>query len=246
MGRKKRMTETAWLTCADPAPMLEFLRERASDRKLRLFTVACCFRIWVQFTDSRSCNAIEVAERYADELATVEERIAAEKSAKAGWHCRMTKHPFSGFPHYAALCTVLPRALDRAGQCADAVATMVAFAAYEAYRASLPVPNPPYNDTARETITTSRGSEASTQATFLRDLFGNPFRPIALNPAWVTSEVRAMAQVIYDEKKFEDLPVLADALEDAGCTSADVLAHLRSPGPHVRGCWALDLILGKE
>ena len=80
----------------------------------------------------------------------------------------------------------------------------------------------------------------------LRCLFGNPFRPVPVIPsAWRTPTVLGMARAIYTERRFEDLPILADALEDAGCTDAALLDHCRGPGPHVRGCWVVDLLLGK-
>ena len=80
----------------------------------------------------------------------------------------------------------------------------------------------------------------------LRDVFGNPFRRVAVDPRWLTSDVVALATGIYAEKAFDRLPILADALQDAGCDNADVLDHCRGPGPHVRGCWAVDLLLGKS
>ncbi|HEX4606650.1 MAG TPA: hypothetical protein VH092_00435 [Urbifossiella sp.] len=83
-------------------------------------------------------------------------------------------------------------------------------------------------------------------APFLRDVFGNPFRPVAFNPAWRTSNVLALAEGIYQERAFGRMPVLADALEDAGCVNEDILSHCRSDGPHVRGCWVVDLLLGKD
>jgi hypothetical protein len=89
------------------------------------------------------------------------------------------------------------------------------------------------------------------QADLLRDLFGPaPFRPLPrLNPAWLAWEggtVRKLAAAIYEDRTFDRLPVLADALEEPGCDAAELLAHLRGPGPHVRGCWALDLLLGRS
>ncbi|MBL8795193.1 MAG: hypothetical protein JNM56_14910 [Planctomycetia bacterium] len=84
------------------------------------------------------------------------------------------------------------------------------------------------------------------QALLFRDLFGNPFRPVTVNPAWLTSAVVSLAQAIYDERAFDRLPILADALEDAGCDHADILNHCRQPGEHVRGCWVVDLLLAKE
>ena len=90
-------------------------------------------------------------------------------------------------------------------------------------------------------------------ARLVRDIFGNPFRPVPLNPAWRTPTVTAVATAAYEERHLpagtlapERLAVLADALEDVGCDSADILSHLRGSGPHVRGCWVVDLLLGKE
>jgi hypothetical protein len=84
-----------------------------------------------------------------------------------------------------------------------------------------------------------------TDAPVLRDLFGNPFRPIVLDPGWLTAYVRTLAQSIYEERTYGHMPILADALQDAGCDNADILDHCRQPGEHVRGCWVLDLILGR-
>jgi hypothetical protein len=69
---------------------------------------------------------------------------------------------------------------------------------------------------------------------------------VALDPSWLTPAVASIARRAYEERDFEALPVLADALEDAGCTSEGLLAHCRAGGEHVRGCWAVDLLLGKE
>jgi hypothetical protein len=90
--------------------------------------------------------------------------------------------------------------------------------------------------------------EAFAQVPLLRDIFGNPFQPPTLAPAWLAwnnATIPRLAQEIYDSRAFERLPILADALEEAGCTNADILNHCRQPGPHARGCWVVDLILGK-
>src|SRR5262249_39641951 len=91
------------------------------------------------------------------------------------------------------------------------------------------------------------------QAALLRDLFGNPFRPVTLDPGWQTPQVVALAQDAYDNRTLPAgmldaarLAVLADALEEAGCTDAGIVGHLRGPGPHYRGCWVVDMLLGKE
>ena len=84
------------------------------------------------------------------------------------------------------------------------------------------------------------------QARILRDIFGNPFRPVVFSPSWRTSTAVALASQMYESRDFSAMPILADALQDAGCDSADVLDHCRGPGPHVRGCWVVDLVLEKE
>jgi len=92
-------------------------------------------------------------------------------------------------------------------------------------------------------------AEWTAQAALLRDIFGNPFCPIAIAPAWLTWRgglLVVMAQKMYDSPDFSNMPILADALEEAGCAGADILAHLRGPGPHARGCWVVDLLLGKD
>jgi hypothetical protein len=98
-------------------------------------------------------------------------------------------------------------------------------------------------------VSTIRREEGLALTTILRHLFGNPFRPASIDPTvltWNGGTVPKLAQAIYDQRRFTDLPILADALEEAGCTDADILAHCRSEGPHVRGCWVVDLVLGKE
>jgi hypothetical protein len=80
----------------------------------------------------------------------------------------------------------------------------------------------------------------------VKDIFGNPFRPVAFEPAWRTSNTIGLAERMYDSRDFATMPILADALEDAGCDHPDVLAHCRGGGPHVRGCWVVDLVLGKS
>jgi hypothetical protein len=97
-------------------------------------------------------------------------------------------------------------------------------------------------------VSTIRNNERQRHVQVIRELFGNPFRPASVAPrclSWNDGTVPRIAQSIYAERAFERMPVLADALEDAGCDDADILAHCREPGPHVRGCWVVDLLLGK-
>jgi hypothetical protein len=135
--------------------------------------------------------------------------------------------------------------------CAEAASGEGAFAAAEfaAGNAAWAVADhtiPDDEDDSGPTHARIRSAEQVVQATLLRDIFGNPFRPAALDPAWRTETVLALARGIYEERAFDRMPILADALQDAGCTDEDVLSHCRGPGPHARGCWVVDLVLGKE
>jgi hypothetical protein len=226
------MTEAEWVVCTDPQPMLEFLRGKASDRKLRLFAVACCRRIWHLLDDPGDRDAVAVAERFADGWASEAVRAEAETGATAyGWFWEYYEDPRLGELSEAALAAakaawsvIVPDGVFLSG---EDTSDLVAEASSHHLR---------------------RGEKAS-HCRLLRDIFGLlPFRPVTIDPAWLRwnhSTVSAVARRIYEERAFPDLPILADALEDAGCTDADLLGHCRSPGPHVRGCWAVDLLLGK-
>jgi hypothetical protein len=100
-------------------------------------------------------------------------------------------------------------------------------------------------DKDRRTADRAMNAEKATQARLLRDIFGNPVRPVTLSPSWRTATVVSLAQQMYDARDFSAMPILADALQDAGCDTDDILDHCRRPGEHVRGCWAVDLVLGK-
>jgi hypothetical protein len=215
-----RMTEVEWLTCTDPQLMLEFLRSKASDRKLRLFACACCRRQWHELDDPRSRAAVESAERFADgELS--KSRCKADRTAALAISKR-EDFGYDAHTYAAAACGSFP---VRADLIADLVAGWP-------------------GDEASEQ------KEKVNQAAILRDFFGPlSFRLVVLAPAWLRwnhGTVPAIARRIYDGRAFHDLPILADALEDAGCTGADILTHCRQPGEHVRGCWVVDLILGKS
>jgi hypothetical protein len=89
-------------------------------------------------------------------------------------------------------------------------------------------------------------TEQEASCRLVRDVVGNPFRTVTLDPVWLTSTVVALATQMYESRDFTAMPILADALEDAGCDSEDVLTHCRGPGPHFRGCWAVDAVLAKK
>jgi hypothetical protein len=222
------MTEAEWQECRDPRPILEFLRGKASERKLRLFAVACCRRVWHLLVDERSREAVEVAERFADGGATDQELEAAKHNA---WEFSL--HIVHEDERFFDLDQTV---LDAADAPAWAAEWSVDHGS-DYGRCPL-----------RVIVATQRAlgtAEGNAQADLVRCVFGNPFRPVSLDPAWRTPAVLHLAQAIYD-RAFDQLPILADALEEAGCTSRDVLDHCRGPGPHVRGCWAVDLLLGKS
>ena len=166
--------EATWRGATDPRPMLEFLRGRASRRKLRLFACGCCRHLWHLLPEAGSRQAVEA-----------EAAAAVDAARYAAWALNLT----------------------------------------------------------------GSAEERRRQCDLLRDLVGNPFRPATIQAAWLAwggGLVAAIARGIDEERRFTELPVLADALEEAGCTDPDLLAHCRSGGEHAHGCWALDLILGRE
>jgi hypothetical protein len=219
------MTEQEWLACTDPEPMFAFLRNRRNYRKFRLFAVACCRRIWPLLTKGRSRQAVEVAERYADDLADPEEleKVFEAASGEDGASDNATEAAA-----YAATWD------DE--QAAEQAAIYTAYAVDEAG------PGPLHSARWGTTGTAERAA----QGELLRCVFGNPFRPLRSNPSWVTPAVSGLAVRIYQKKAFDLLPVLADALEEAGCDNAEVLNHCRSKQSHARGCWTVDLLLAKD
>ena len=251
------MTEAGWLACTDTLAMLELLRDRDPElrpescnccctrclrrggfcpayRKLRLFAWACCLRVMHLLPDPVCHLALAAAEQHADGALGEEEfiRVAAEFDTKRRRRFPRPNGPAADDYAWNALyCTVHRRwrscyddtpATDRWG--------MAATVAYDAARAQ-------------------EAEDARGQAVLLREVFANPFRAAPPPPPavllWEGGTVPKLAHAIYEERAFDRLPVLADALEEAGCPDEAVLSHCRRPDEHVRGCWALDLLLGK-
>jgi hypothetical protein len=210
--------------------MLAFLKREKrgpGSRKLRLFACTCCRRIWPKLKGNR--RAILAAEQFVDRLVTAKELAAFEPSVTgtnyAATAVRQACGPTARFLYSGAYLTSL-----YAGS-----------AAAQGKGQILNVSQEP-----------ARRREEAFQAQLLRDIVGNPFRPVIIDPAWLTRTVVALAKKAYEKRlsssgelESERLAILADALEDAGCTDARLLEHLRGPGPHVRGCWAVDLLLGQ-
>jgi hypothetical protein len=233
------MTEAEWLKSTNPREMLAFLRDQVSDRKLRLFACACCRRIWHLLVDERSRSAVEVAEGYADGLQS--RRALASAVQRARRRAESVDNLGDDAASYAA-CWAGTFSPDAILECAWAAADAAAFFA-SAKAAGVGEDALSYYTGLDAGV---QVAEPAAQARLLRDIIGNPFRPVAIDPAWLTPQVVAVARAVYKGRQWDELAVLADALQEAGCSSADLLAHLRSGGEHVRGCWALDLILGRE
>jgi hypothetical protein len=210
--------------------MLRHLGSAASDRKVRLFQVACCRRNW-DLLPTDACRAgVLVAECYADGATGDRQRHAAVRAVHAG----------PGSPDLAR---------RRAGSAvvianSKTVRTKSVFlglagAVGEAARVNRGVgAEDPYQEAVR--------AERAAEADLVRDIFGNPFRPVTADPRWLTSTVVQLAAGAYADRAFDRLPILADALQDVGCDTDDVLAHCRDPrATHVRGCWVVDLLMGK-
>ncbi len=213
------MTEAEWLACSDPRPLIGFLRHRLSHRKGRLFAAACCRLVSHLFSDDRSILAVAVAERYADGLASDDERAGAWAGIDEGTSLSDRLRDSSWWADSAAESAVMgsyPRGSWYKG--AALVSREVVMAAPETLPAQLAI---------------------------FRCIFGNPFHPVTPDPSWLTPTVVGLATAIYEERAFHNLPILADALEEAGCSDAGVLGHCRGGGEHVRGCWAVDMCLGK-
>jgi hypothetical protein len=204
---EKTMTEEQWLSYTHPMPMLDFLRGKASGRKVRLFACGCCRHVWDHLNDDIR-DAVEVTERLADGLAELSElgQIGLwEVLIIAMRHSFIVRSPWDGGRELA---------LRTSG------------------------------------LGVSRRKERQFQAALLRCIYGNPFGPSPIIDSswlsWNEGTIPGLAQAIYEDRAFDRLPILADALEEAGCTDPDILGHCRGQGEHVRGCWVVDLILGKQ
>ncbi len=241
------MTETEWLACKDPQKMLFFLqgKGRVSDRTVRLLFVASCYRIWDLLPHECSKQAVLTVERYVDELASGDELRSAYLHAHA---------PCVDFEEE------MWRAADEGIQLIDGPSPGTEEAIEAAIQNEI-LASKRWNAALLPTVAAESNPAVSCYyslhnyadecvlgdwACYLRDIFGNPFHSIAFIPNWLTPQVVALAQAIYDDRAFDSLPILADALEEAGCTNTDILNHCHQGGRHVRGCWVVDLILGKQ
>jgi hypothetical protein len=231
------MTASEWFASASPLAMLDFLSGNLSDRKKWLWAAACCRTAWNYTTNwpKRVREAVDATEQWADREGDVAPaplglRVGVRDLwRESGWHYEATAHP-NALALYAAHSAMIRVVGRKTGY--------------------LAINFPAYWDSLEDDRRLPRWrGERARQCALLRDICGDPFRPVPpIDPAWLTwndATVANIARSAYDERAFECLPVLADALLDAGCDNADLLTHCREPGQHVRGCWVVDLLLGK-
>lgn len=215
-----------------------YLKTQAIERKLRLFIVACCRRLEPLISDARSRGAIELAEQFADDAIDEATLAASHQQAAAAYAALRAT---SDVAAYCAACPPVEatRAFTRGGDgfhsCVYAADTAAMAPAFEGVDGkSLP---------CFDAATTAR--EKQWQANVIRDLFGNPFRPVAFDPSWNAADVVKLAGEIEQQRRYEHLPQLAKRLQHVGCECEEILDHCRRESPHARGCWLLDGTLGR-
>jgi hypothetical protein len=247
------VTEKEWLTAREPDDLLEFLRERASDRQFRLFICACCRRFLPLMPkkpqhDLNLCEKyIAYGEKFAEGLITwpklqspfneMEPVIVSHDGYLAAYAARMaTDRDIAGStrPMLRGRNLIAHPASTGAQYSRTVVGRLLATS--KTSKGSTP--------TAKKRMATI--AEKRYQIEILHDIFGNPFQPITFDPSWQTSTVISLALQVYDSRDFSLMPILADALQDADCDNQDVLNHCRGPGPHVRGCWVIDRLRAKS
>ena len=227
------MTEQEWLAFDNPDAIPDFLRGRASRRKLLLLTCAQERNMQRITPDSRFRHAVDVTEGYADGLATDQDRQAVIERLNAVMGEALHELDFEKGADVRWFVELVASCRDTARRVSS----------WNCDPAELPVQ---YHEVHQDGFHRLLSSTSNGPPTVLYEIFGNPFRPVTIDPAWLTATVVSLATAIYVERAFDRMPILADALEDAGCDNADILNHCRQPGEHVRGCWLLDILLAKE
>jgi hypothetical protein len=222
------MTEVEWMGATDPKAMCSCIPCNSHQRKARLFLVSCCRRLLDLIPEGPVRDAMRVAEAFADEQATDRARQKAQRDvAAAPIPPGDASINATNMVREATKKTITAKDID-----SHTGATARGYAARKRGK-------------EQETYTAAFQAERSAQAVLLRDIFGNPFRPVTFDPVWRTTTAVLLARQMYESCDFSAMPILADALQDAGCDDPDVLTHCRLSGLHVRGCWVIDLVLLK-
>jgi hypothetical protein len=246
------MNETEWLSAIDPAPMVAFLQNRSS-RKRRLLMGACCRRVERHLPAQNTRAFIEVSDQFADGLVTIDQLRTAYWNSSNPENPLSPEYPYRDRWRQVSAAEGSVRGLSHNLDLGHLVEAQNVTAAEAGVETDL-VTDLHTPDAERERLTAefharynaAVAPERLAQVDLIRDIFGNPFRPVALSPEWRTSTAIALAQTMYDSRDFSAMPILADALQDANCTDDAILTHCRGPGPHVRGCWVVDACLSKS
>jgi hypothetical protein len=237
------MTEAEWLACEDPKVMFDFLfdergqsRRKRGRRRLRMFACACVRGIRPLLRHPGSREALYRAECYADGTSTDQELATAATAARRALAKENSSNDAAAWQAAEAARHLTVKRFDDGDRLSVRHAVTSAAVAWALDRVrSTPALIHDVEVTVRQ----------ATHAAWLRDIFGNPFRHATLDPDWRTTTALQLAQGIYDSRDFTSMPILADALQDAGCENAGILNHCRENHPHVLGCWVVDLVLGK-
>jgi len=235
------MTEKEWLRFSDTDDVFDYLQKHQySERKARLFAVACCRTLEPWLSESVCRVAIDRSEQFADGHITRQALGASRKDFPAAKRFRLRSEcQHRGFT--GALELLPPRTRMAIWSASwDACHYSVRADGWDAARYSL------LAAAVAHEHATSREERAGLFRGLLHDIFGNPFRLVAVEPDWRSSDVLGLARAIYEDRTFDRMPILADALMDAGCTDDKIIGHCGGDKPHVRGCWVLDLVLGRE
>jgi hypothetical protein len=242
------MTEADWFASSDPDAMLDFLQPNVTDRKTRLFACACCRNHWNWLVCNSSRRVVEEVERYADGSADHTKLADAKKEARRALRRIPDSHLYAA---EAAASLASGRRIAHA--CRKVAALMrkqrgLWTPVPNAYRGRILEVSEHHAakaawDDACEAMEKKEGKQ---QTILLREILGNPFRHVALNPACFAPSVVSLAYRIYQMQSFDRLPELAVLLRHAGCAELELLAHCRESRDHVLGCWGLDLLLGKR
>lgn len=249
------MTEEEWFGKPTIDAMLEHVRPRLRKRKRALFVAACCYRVWHLLEDERHKKAVQAGEEFADGLIdrkTLESAIDAAELASGEIYLKYfdRNSPMRAIGAAQALAYARHFA-NTSCLFVHVVKELDVHSAPEYAAEAIGKTAGNTNKRQKSFINNKRQSavaeaEREHQRTLLRDIAGNPFkRRRRLSATVQTPTVISLANGIYLDRAFDRLPVLADALEEAGCTDEVILAHCRGPSPHVRGCWVVDLLLGK-
>jgi hypothetical protein len=224
--------------------MIEVIGKEASPRKLRLAACACVRMVWADLSDPQLRDAVETAEDYADFRATKLQVKAAKRSltvlveeSRAQRLQDKTTVPERAWDLDHDVWWALTGAnesLERQVRLIELLLKPGHVDAETLFAVTCTVPSPGPFESRNRTCE------------LFRDVFGNPFRPVVFSPEWRTDTTLSLARTVYDSREFSAMPILADALQDAGCDNDDVLTHCRDANQvHVRGCWVIDLVLGK-